>query len=172
MQKDVPARSLSSCPGIVDSLSKSIVAPPVSMLGGGGNGKSPEEVTALESCMFPGCSQLPPGSSAGLWGWCRQLRSCQGPNTQPRAFSSILCPNALKVRQNDDKLSPFPGNRNVLGVCTKARILHLLNSGIVRWELASPGRNELPGQGLVPRTRAHPTVQVQEGPAFLGRCLR
>lgn len=56
MQKDVPAQSLSSCPGIVDSLSKSIAAPPVSTLGGGGNGKSPEEVTVLESCVFLGCS--------------------------------------------------------------------------------------------------------------------
>lgn len=32
----------------------------------GGNGKSPEEVNSLETCMFLGCSYLSPGSRAGL----------------------------------------------------------------------------------------------------------
>lgn len=123
MQKDVPARSLSSGPGIVDSLSKSIAAGAVSMLGGGGNGKPPEEVAALESCMFPGAHSSLPGSSAGRQrGCCGQLCDSHGPNTQPRAFSSTLCPNALTVRQDDDKVPPFLETEMSSGVRAKPRI--------------------------------------------------
>lgn len=76
----------------------------------------------------------------------------------------------MGVRQRDDKLFAFPGNRNVLGVYASHGILHVLDSGIAGRELDSPGRNE------PPRTRAGAqnkskeltqTFQVQEGPAFL-----
>lgn len=86
----------------------------------------------------------------------------------------VLGPGALGVRQKPDKFLPSPGNRNVLGMCTNPRILHLLNSGI------GLGGSWLLQAEMSPRTRAGAKnksteltqpFQLQEAIAFLDHHL-